>query len=121
MITIGIVLYNEEKHFELIEANLKLLAAYPTEFFPIVVNNASTDETGNRLVALRRQVSFLYVDRMQNNLGAARAEVVDQAQGEWVGFIDADCLISELWLERVLSLKNQFVDKPTSVDPSKRY
>ncbi|MCC6137049.1 MAG: glycosyltransferase [Bdellovibrionaceae bacterium] len=101
MITIGLVLYNEEKHLSLIEENLRLFCLRPETFSVVVVNNASSDNTALRIEELKSKFTFSTLHRAHNNLGEARQNVIDAAQSEWVGFIDGDCLISEKWLAAV--------------------
>lgn len=112
MITIGLVLYNEEKHMSLVQENLRWLCGRPDCFSVIVVDNASTDKTKDQIKILKDKYSFLYLRRRQNNLGEARQNVVELARGEWVGFLDGDCLISDEWVTSVL---RKLLDIPPSL------
>ncbi len=102
MITIGMVLYNEEKHLSLIESNLKVLCQEGQKISVIVVNNASNDKTGERLRDLAVSYSFKIFERSENNMGSARQDIIDLAQTEWVGFIDGDCVVGVTWVDAVL-------------------
>lgn len=102
MLTIGIVLYNEEKQQERIERNLALLTQYRVHC--ILVDNASTDDTLRGLQSLSQMYGAQLIARDENHLGAARADVVSLAQSEWVGFIDGDCVIDDAWVASALEL-----------------
>lgn len=102
MITIGIVLYNEEKHMPLLWSNLRVLNSFYPKVSVIVVNNASTDTTLQSLESIKLQYPITLIQRTENNLGCARQDVVNASSSEWVGFIDGDCGITEEWVQGVL-------------------
>ncbi len=101
MITIGIVLYNEEKHLSLLERNLVVLRDSQPAIQICIVDNASTDLTADGLRNLQQLYGFDLWHRSTNNMGEARQDVVEAARYEWVGFIDGDCEISQTWLRVV--------------------
>lgn len=103
MITIGIVLYNEEKHLSLLERNLSLLMEQPCRIQVVLVDNASTDQTPQYLKAQQQRFAIELILRSENNMGAARQDVVASSRHKWVGFIDGDCEIDELWIRTVLT------------------
>ncbi|MCB9073068.1 MAG: glycosyltransferase [Bdellovibrionaceae bacterium] len=100
-LTIGIVLYNEEKHKDQIYSNIKALSAFH-QVRVIVVNNASTDTTLSYLTQLKKQFDCKIINRTSNHLARARQDVMTLAQTEWVGFIDGDCRITEQWVSSAL-------------------
>lgn len=106
MITIGIVLYNEEKHISLLERNLALLAEYPRHFHVVVVDNASTDQTRKHLAAFRQRFRLEVILRASNHMGEARQAVIEKCGTPWVGFIDGDCEINASWVEVALETLN---------------
>jgi GT2 family glycosyltransferase len=101
MLTIGIVIYNEEKQIERLEKNLNLFQGTPVLL--ILVDNASTDGTLRYLEKWEQKFPIKLIRRSKNHMGEARAEVIRQAQSEWVGFIDADCEISSAWIKTALN------------------
>ena len=92
MLTIGTVLFNEEKRIHVIEQNVKELIKHGIHC--ILVDNASTDSTLKCLKKLVKENSIELVSRTTNHMAKARNEVLQRASTEWVGFIDADCRIS---------------------------
>jgi glycosyltransferase involved in cell wall biosynthesis len=75
-----------------------LLAQTRTPDEIIVVNNASTDETG----AVARQVPHVrVVDEPRKGLVVARETARREAQGDLLVYLDADCRAPLTWLERV--------------------
>ena len=66
----------------------------------LVVNNASTDDTG-RIAATTPGV--IVVDQPIKGLVQARSAGFDAAEGELIANIDADTLVPHGWLDRVLA------------------
>lgn len=109
MVTIGFVLYNEEKHIDLLRHNLSLLFQNNGFFSVIVINNGSTDKTEKHLQDLAGEFPISLIHRTLNNLAAARQKVVELAQTEWVGFVDGDCVINTVWLNKVLERRSHLM------------
>lgn len=100
MLTIGIVLYNEEKQLQCVEQNIALFARH--EVNVILVDNASTDQTAKRVGDLVERYKVKAIYRSENHMAAARSSVMSATDSEWVGFIDADCRIDEQWVKVAL-------------------
>jgi len=98
ILTIALVVYNEEKCLPLIEANLRLLRAETARARVLIVDNASTDGTLVQLRRLQNEYSFDLITRTENNMGGARADATSAATTPWLVFLDADCAISSEWL-----------------------
>jgi glycosyltransferase involved in cell wall biosynthesis len=66
----------------------------PTEI--VVVDDGSTDDTGQKVASFGTQVCYIY----QDNAGAAAARNrgVREARSEWIAFLDSD----DVWLEQHL-------------------
>lgn len=111
ILTIAMVIYNEEKHLALIERNLRLLQASASWVHVLVCDNASTDLTRSRLTELQPRIGFDLLLRNENHLGAARSEAIRKADTEWIAFVDADCILTEEWIENVRKL---LAGKPTT-------
>jgi glycosyltransferase involved in cell wall biosynthesis len=64
----------------------------------IVIDNASTDRTGE-VAASRRGVRILYEEK--KSLLHARSRGLREAKGEFVVYLDADSRLQEGWIERM--------------------
>jgi GT2 family glycosyltransferase len=101
MLTIGIVIYNEENRLQRVEQNLVLLKKFQIPV--ILVDNASTDSGPALFEKWRSLFTVELITRRENNMGAARADVINKSITKWVGFIDGDCEISETWIKAALA------------------
>lgn len=75
----------------------------------IVVNNASSDETGT---VARAVPGIRVLDEPDRGLVVARETGRRAARGEVLAFVDADCRAPILWLERI---ERRFLHDPTLV------
>jgi len=86
ILTVGMIVKNEERHLEnCLSALKKLLDAIPSEL--IIVDTGSTDRT--------KEIALKYTDQVYdfewiNDFAAARNYGLEKAKGEWFFFIDAD-------------------------------
>ena len=88
--------HNEARHLPACLFSLLAQARPPDEL--IVVNNASTDDTG----AVARAVPGVRVlDEPKKGLVVARETARRAAKSDILAYIDADCRAPLLWLERV--------------------
>ena len=81
---------------------------YPMELFEvIIVNDHSTDETENIVLALQKQYSNLFLlnlkDHLTNKqLTAYKKKAIElaaiQCDGSWIVTTDADCIVTDNWL-----------------------
>jgi len=92
--------YNEETRLpQCLAAILRELERTPCDAEVIVVNNASTDNTGE----VARSHSFvIVVDEPNKGLVRARHAGHEASTGDIVAHIDADTMLTEGWLETVL-------------------
>jgi glycosyltransferase involved in cell wall biosynthesis len=92
--------YNEEKHLlQCIAAVERELARTPCDAEIIVVNNASTDRTGE---IARANTSIIVVDEPNKGLVRARHAGHQASTGEIIAHIDADTMLTNGWLQTVL-------------------
>ena len=101
-ISLIIPAYNEEKY---ITTCLRSIAEHGQGFFEvIVVNNASTDNTGSIVQSFISQIPALHpVYEPHKGLPYARICGLNKATGEIVVFIDADCKIVSGWYDRIFT------------------
>ena len=91
MLSVGMIVKNEEKHLDnCLSALKKLLDAIPSEL--IIVDTGSTDRT--------KEIAFKYTDKVYDfewidDFAAARNCGLKKAKGEWFMYIDADEYLDE--------------------------
>lgn len=75
------------------------------EWRVLVVNNNCTDETAQVVEKHERQntMPLRMISEPRQGLTAARLCGVNHTRGEWVAFVDDDCLLAEDWVEAVVS------------------
>lgn len=93
--------YNEEKYIaKCLDGIFAELARGDYSAEVIVVNNASTDRTGD-VAKKYKQVKL--VNEMQKGLSRARQAGFEQSSGDLIANIDADTILSSGWMDKVLS------------------
>lgn len=93
--------YNEERHLsQCLAAIERELACTPCDAEVIVVNNASTDRTGE---IARSHRSVRVVDEPRKGIVWARNAGLMAATGELIANIDSDTMLTDGWLATVLS------------------
>ena len=99
--TVIIPVFNAAAHLR--ECLDSVLAQSVAEWECICVNDGSSDESEGILVYYARADSRFRVINMKKNGGVsvARNAGLDAAKGEYVGFVDADDILSVHWLEAV--------------------
>ena len=99
--------YNVEQY---LDSSLKCLERQwgdRTDYEIILINDASSDNTINKLndFRLRHPDNVIVIDKQQNEgVAAARNSGLDIARGEWITFFDPDDLLADRGYERLLSL-----------------
>ncbi|WP_097461236.1 glycosyltransferase [Mangrovitalea sediminis] len=74
---------------------------YPTECLEIiVVDNSSTDETAD----IAKKTGALVIEGAKGYVGAVRNQGARKASGQFLAFIDADCIIDNDWVNRAVNL-----------------
>ena len=110
-ITAIVCAYNEALHLPVCIFSLLAQSRPPDEI--IVVNNASTDDTGQVAREIARCVpSVRVVDEPAKGLVVARETARRAAHGSVLAYVDADCRAPLRWLERV---EAQFAAAPNAV------
>jgi len=110
-ITVIVCAYNEARHLPVCIFSL-LAQTRPADEI-LVVNNASTDDTGRVAREIARSVpSVRVVDEPAKGLVVARETARRNARGSVLAYVDADCRVPLRWLERV---EQQFAGAPEAV------
>tara|TARA_R110001583_G_scaffold191778_3_gene357528 strand:+ start:3830 stop:4801 length:972 start_codon:yes stop_codon:yes gene_type:complete len=99
--SIVIPVYNEEEHIGSCLQSIFNSDYDNTQYEVIVVDNGSEDRSHQIAVSSGRARVF---QLPEGNVGAVRNYGADQAHGEILIFIDADCLLDNEWLNRAEKL-----------------
>jgi glycosyltransferase involved in cell wall biosynthesis len=108
-----IVCANEERFIAACLHSLLAQTRLPDEI--LVINNASTDHTGE---AARAVPHVRVIDEPEKGLVKARERGRREARGDLLAYLDADCRAPIFWLERIVA---RFERKPALVALSGNY
>lgn len=96
MISVVIPAYNEEKYIMPCLKSIKK-QDFKGNYEIIVVNNASTDRTGE----IAKKYADIVIYEKQKGVGKARESGWRKASGEIIAFTDADSIASKEWLSKI--------------------
>jgi glycosyltransferase involved in cell wall biosynthesis len=114
-ITVVVCAYNEARLLSACLHSLRAQTRPPDEI--LVVNNASTDETG---VVARTVPGVRVIDEPTKGLVVARETARRASHGDVLAYIDADCRAPIWWLERVAA-RFERPDAPAAVTGPYRF
>lgn len=110
-LTIGVPIYNAENYIE--RCLDSVLQTDLDEYEIICLDDGSTDkslEILKKYASINRNLRIISTD----NRGAfiARSKIIDEARGEWIGFVDADDVIDPQMYKLLLeeTRKNEHID-----------
>jgi glycosyltransferase involved in cell wall biosynthesis len=110
-ITAIVCAYNEARHLPVCIYSLLAQTRPPDEI--LVINNASTDDTGRVAREIARSAPGVRViDEPAKGLVVARETARRAARGSVLAYVDADCRVPLRWLERI---EAQFMAAPAAV------
>ena len=83
-------------------ANLKVPVGCEAEI--LVVDNDSVDNTKEVVgtYSQRSPIKILYLHEPQRGLSVARNRAIEEARGDYLGFLDDDCAVSPDWLQIIV-------------------
>ena len=94
-VSVVIPTYNEERFIRRCLEAVRSQKHYPAELVEIiVVDNGSTDGT----VAICREFADIILNHPELRVGAMRNRGARAASGQWLAFLDADCVPDPEWL-----------------------
>lgn len=104
-ISIIIPVYNAEKYIRECLESLYRQGLDETAFEIVLINDGSTDKSMEIIAGLaRKHANLLLLDQANQGVAAARNNGLKKAQGEYVWFVDADDVIIDDCLPRLLDL-----------------
>ncbi len=107
-VSVMVPAYNAEKSIEECINSLLELNYPKKDLEIIVVNNASTDRTQEILNRFNGELKVLNEEK--RGPAAARNKGILNAGGDFIAFIDADCVADKNWLKHIVSpLKNMAI------------
>jgi glycosyltransferase involved in cell wall biosynthesis len=112
-VTVIVCAHNEEAFVAACLHSLLAQTRLPDEI--LVINNASTDRTGD---VARAIPGVRVVDEPARGLVKARERGRREAQGDLLAYLDADCRAPIFWLERIVQ---RFARRPTLLALSGNY
>lgn len=101
ILSIIVPVYNVQKY---LSKNLESLIHQSCGNYEIIaVNDGSTDESLDILLEYQKKCPFLKVITQENGgISAARNKGIEEAQGDYIGFIDSDDFVSEKFVEKMI-------------------
>ena len=102
MISVIISTYNRREELKDLLSSLKQQSC-PTPFEIIVVDDGSTDETGEWLETIAKEWNgrLRFLSQENCGIGSARNSGVELARGDILVFVDSDCIAPQGWLRNL--------------------
>ena len=102
-VTVALVCHKEKEKLKLVLENLKKQSAFNKISEVLVFQNGNCQHTRNTAESFLKILPLKILSSPANNLGLARANLVNHAQGDLIAFTDSDCRLPTSWLEDLLS------------------
>jgi len=102
LISVVVPFKDAGKHFGALLSSLKTQTFKNVEY--ILVNNNSTDNSCSIVEDFSKQnpdMNIRLIHETKPGPGFARNKGVSEAQGDWIAFVDSDCIADTLWLEKI--------------------
>ncbi|MCD7033242.1 glycosyltransferase [Metabacillus sp. GX 13764] len=102
-VTVGIPVYNSENHIKTCLGSILSQSMPQSEIEIIIINDGSTDQSGQILDAYAESHPNIKVIHQENTGGPGlpRNLIIKQARGEFIFFVDADDYLGEEAIERM--------------------
>lgn len=104
MVSVIIPVYNKQS--SIIQSLNSVLEQTYKDFEVIVIDDGSTDKTATLLEPFRESITYLYQDNQGQ--GAARNLGLENAQGDYISFLDADDYWEPEFLETCISFLSKY-------------
>lgn len=100
--SIVIPVLNGEKYIGLCIDNIRKMEIENIELNLIVVDNGSTDST----ISILESKNINYIIRKDINISSLRNIGANLSSGEFIGFVDSDCLVDKHWMLGAINILN---------------
>ena len=108
-VSVVLVVLNEKKYIKrCIDA---LLRQTYMNFEIIVIDNGSTDGTGEIINSYNDERIKYFVENSKCGLSRLRNIGIEKSRGEFIFFTDGDCIPNKYWREEGLTRHSQFAPK----------
>lgn len=104
LVSIIVPVFNTAAYVE--ECVLSLLAQSYANIEVILVNDGSTDDSGDVCQKYASSANVCYVEQAHEGVVAARKRGVEAAHGEWIMFVDSDDLLTSDAVEQLVALSS---------------
>ena len=101
-ITVALVCHNEKEQLALVLNDIKSQTFFSQVKEVILFQTGSCQKTRKTAESFKERLPLVFLSSIQNNLGLARAQIVEKAQSDWIAFTDSDCRLKKNWLETLV-------------------
>jgi len=105
-LSIIVPVYNAEKHLK--ECLDSIINQTLTEIEIIIINDGSTDNSKELILEyVRNDCRITFIDSVNEGVSAARNKGIERAQGQYIGFVDADDYIAPTMYQRLFDIAEE--------------
>ena len=111
-VTVALVCYQEKQELAHILQDLRKQSAFENIAEVLLFQNGNCKQTRKTAESFFGKLPLKIISSLTNNLGLARAELVNKSQYDLIAFTDSDCRLPNNWLEELL---NHWSKNPSTV------
>lgn len=114
-VSVIVICYNEEENIADILQSLNEQTVAPSDYEVIVVDNASTDATGEIAREFAAEAENVrVVENPVRGIAPSRNVGLREARYDYVAYTDADCIVEPRWLEKLI----EGMERHSAADPA---
>lgn len=102
-ITVALVCYKEKKELAYTLQDLREQSAFENIGEVLLLQNGSCEETKKTAESFLDKLPLKLFFQKENNLGQARAKLVELSQYDLIAWTDCDCRLPKNWLEELIT------------------
>ena len=111
-VTVALVCYKEKKELAYTLQDLKEQSAFENIGEVLLLQNGFCEETRKAAESFLDKLPLKLFFQKENNLGQARAKLVELSQYDLIAWTDCDCRLPKNWLETLI---NHWESKPSAL------